>query len=39
VVALADVDWKRGAEGFTAWPKAARYKDFCQMLDKSGKES
>jgi hypothetical protein len=38
VVALADVDWKRGAEGFAAWPKATRYKDFRQMLDKSGKE-
>src|SRR5215831_10653290 len=38
VVALADVDWKRGAEGFAAWPKAARYKDFRQMLDKSGKD-
>src|SRR5262249_25808424 len=38
VVALADVDWKRGREGFEAWPKAARYKDFRQMLDKSGKD-
>jgi GFO/IDH/MocA oxidoreductase family protein len=38
VVALADVDWKRGADGFAAWPKAARYKDFRQMLDKSGKD-
>jgi len=38
VVALADVDWKRGAAGFAAWPKAEKYKDFRQMLDKSGKE-
>jgi predicted dehydrogenase len=38
VVALADVDWKRGAQGFEAWPKATKYKDFRQMLDKSGKE-
>mgnify|MGYP000701766738 CR=1 FL=1 len=38
VVALADVDWQRGARGFESYPKAARYKDFRQMLDKSGKE-
>src|SRR5688500_1693583 len=34
IVALADVDWARGAEGFTRWDKAAKYKDFRQMLDK-----
>jgi hypothetical protein len=34
IVALADVDWARGAEGFTRWPDATRYKDFRQMLDK-----
>lgn len=38
VVALADVDWKRGAQGFNRWPKAAKYKDFRQMLDKSGND-
>jgi len=38
VVALADVDWARGAESFERFPKAARYKDFRQMLDKQGKE-
>jgi predicted dehydrogenase len=38
VVALADVDWKRGAQGFEAFPNAAKYKDFRQMLDKSGKD-
>jgi len=38
VVALADVDWARGAPGFKKWPSAARYKDFRQMLDKSGKD-
>ena len=38
VVALADVDWERGAPGFNQWPKATRYKDFRQMLDKQGKE-
>jgi predicted dehydrogenase len=38
VTALADVDWERGAQGFNAFPKAAKYKDFRQMLDKSGKD-
>ena len=28
IVALADVDWARGAEGFQRWPKATKYKDF-----------
>ena len=34
IVALADVDWARGADGFKRWEKAARYKDYRQMLDK-----
>jgi Oxidoreductase family, NAD-binding Rossmann fold len=34
IVALADVDWARGAEGFKRWEKATRYKDYRQMLDK-----
>src|SRR4030088_2043796 len=34
VVALADCDWKRGQESFTRFPKAEKYKDFRQMLDK-----
>src|SRR5712691_3878672 len=38
VVALADVDWTRGGESFERFPKAPRYKDFRQMLDKQGKE-
>ena len=38
VVALADVDWARGVQGFAKWPKAVKYKDFRQMLDKSGKQ-
>jgi hypothetical protein len=38
VVALADCDWDRGQQGFSAFPKAAKYKDFRQMLDKSGKD-
>jgi hypothetical protein len=38
IVALADVDWARGAKGFDEWPRAARYKDYREMLDKSGKD-
>src|SRR5687767_9161988 len=34
IVALADVDWARGAEGFKRWATATKYKDFRQMLDK-----
>jgi Oxidoreductase family, NAD-binding Rossmann fold len=34
IVALADVDWDRGAEGFKRYEKATRYKDYRQMLDK-----
>jgi predicted dehydrogenase len=33
VVAMADVDWARAAEGFKLWDKAAKYKDFRRMLD------
>lgn len=38
VVALADVDFNRGAPGFAAFPKAARYKDYRRMLDRQAKE-
>jgi hypothetical protein len=38
VVALADVDWKRGQYNFERYPQAKRYKDFRQMLDQSGNE-
>ncbi len=38
VVALADVDWARGQESFKRFPNATKYKDFRQMLDKSGKD-
>jgi hypothetical protein len=34
VVAIADVDFTRGAQGFAKWPKAEKYKDFRSMLDK-----
>ena len=38
VVALCDVDDLNAAESFNAHPKAARFRDFRQMLDKIGKE-
>ena len=38
VAALADVDFARGARGFSAWPRAKQYKDFRQMLDKQANE-
>ncbi len=38
IVALADVDWVRGEPGFQRYDKAAKYKDFRQMLDKEGKQ-
>ncbi len=38
MVALADVDWVRGEEGFKEWPKATKYRDYREMLDKSGKD-
>ena len=34
IVAMADVDWTRGAEGFTRWDKATKYKDYRRMFDK-----
>ena len=34
IVAMADVDWVRGAEGFKLWPQATKYKDYRQLLDK-----
>ncbi|HLK67447.1 MAG TPA: Gfo/Idh/MocA family oxidoreductase [Bryobacteraceae bacterium] len=37
VVALTDVDWVRGAEGFNRWPKAEKYRDFRQMIERQGK--
>lgn len=38
VVAIADVDEERGAEGFNAFPDAKRYADFREMLDAHYKE-
>jgi hypothetical protein len=37
IVTLADVDWKRGEQGFKRWEKATKYKDFRKMLDKEHK--
>src|SRR5580700_6433122 len=37
IVALADVDRKRGQAGFKRWEKATRYEDFRRMLDKEHK--
>jgi hypothetical protein len=37
IVALADVDWARAEAGFQRYEKAAKYKDYRQMLDKEGK--
>ena len=34
IVALADVDWARGAEGFKRWDKATKYKDYRRMLEQ-----
>jgi predicted dehydrogenase len=33
IVALCDVDWKKGEEGFSRFPEAKKYKDFRKMLD------
>ncbi len=38
IVALCDVDLKRGGETFAAFPKARRFKDFRVMLDTMEKE-
>jgi predicted dehydrogenase len=37
IVALCDVDEERAAGSFNAFPKARRYKDFREMLDKEAK--
>ena len=34
IVALADVDWGYAAHTFNKYPRAAKYKDFREMLDK-----
>ena len=37
IVALCDVDDRRAAPSFERYPKAPRFRDFRQMLDKEGK--
>ena len=37
IVALCDVDHRRTAASYAAFPKAARYKDFRRMFDKEAK--
>jgi predicted dehydrogenase len=34
IVALCDVDWKYAAHTFKTYPKAERFKDYRQLLDK-----
>ncbi len=34
IVALCDVDWKLAANTFKTYPKAQRFRDYRQMLDK-----
>jgi len=34
IVALCDVDWKRGAGAFNRYPNAKKYRDFRKMLEK-----
>ena len=38
VVALTDVDYVRGAQGFNRWPKAEKYRDFRRMIESQGKQ-
>src|SRR5260370_20993385 len=37
IYALCDVDWKMALDAFRSYPKAKRYKDYREMLDKEGK--
>ncbi len=37
IVALCDVDWNRAGGTFRRYPKATKYKDFREMLDKEDK--
>jgi hypothetical protein len=34
IVAMADVDWERAADGFKLWEKSTKYKDYRRMLEK-----
>lgn len=37
IYALCDVDWKMALNAFQAYPKAKRYRDYREMLDKEAK--
>lgn len=37
LVALCDVDWNAAADAFRSYPKARRYRDYREMLDKEAK--
>jgi predicted dehydrogenase len=37
IVALCDVDWRHAAGTFRRYPKAAKYQDYREMLDKEEK--
>jgi hypothetical protein len=38
VVALVDVDFARGTQGFATYPKAEKYRDYRSMLDAQSKD-
>src|SRR5205809_48340 len=37
IYALCDVDWKAAEDAFQSYPKAKRYRDYREMLDKDAK--
>jgi predicted dehydrogenase len=37
VVALCDVDWRAAQDAFANFPRAKRYRDFREMLEKDGR--
>ena len=37
IYALCDVDWRNAQESFTSFPRAKKYKDYREMLDKEAK--
>ncbi len=37
LVALCDVDWESAADAFKSYPKARRYKDYREMIDREAK--
>jgi predicted dehydrogenase len=37
IYALCDVDWRQGGDTLSSHPKAKKYRDYREMLDKDGK--